>query len=232
VPLDSDDDLRATAMTSSAVRAGVGGAAAGMAEPGETSEKTRLRVFDKHLAARLKRQTPVILASAIASAGVAIVLTGIATSLLHAIGGFSGLKQIDLAALRAQRFGMLGDAHLLFIVTGGLSVAFYLCAIGELLRFVAACRAIAAVNAGALPEVVGVIVLTRIGLLLASVLCPPFGIIMGVLLKLPESNELRELGGQMILLGAIAVAAVLASVLWDIMAEMATRHKPLSTVSP
>ncbi len=232
-PLTPDTEEDSTRLTTGIVAPpSVGGAGAGMAEAGETSEKTRLRVFDEQLAEKLQKERPAILVLAAISLVVAVVLTSAANDFLQRIDGFSAITDMDLAVLRAKRFDMFSDPQLLFIITGGLALAGYLCGVGEAFRFVAACRGIAAVKAGQPPTIVGVTILTRVGLLIAAVLFPPLGIIVGIIFKLTNSNELKELGSQMIYLALLAVAIVLVSVLWDVMAEMARARKPLSSLTP
>jgi len=203
-----------------------------MAEVGETSEKTRLRMFDEQLAEKLQKERPAIVVLAIISLVAAVVLTSAANGFLQQSGGLAAIADLDLAALRAKRFAMFGEPQLLFIIAGGLALAGYLCGVGEAFRCLAASRAIATVKAGQPPTIVGVTVLTRVGLLIAAVLLPPLGLVIGIILKLTNSNELKELGTQMIYLALLAAAVVLASVLWDVMAEMAQARKPLSSVTP
>jgi len=232
-PLIPDTEEDSTRLTTGVVAApSVGGAAAGMAEAGETSEKTRLRVFDEQLAEQLQKERPATLVLAVISLVAAVVLTSVANGFLQRIGGFSAITDMDLAVLRAKRLAMFTDPQLLFIIAGGLALAGYLCGVGEGFRFVAACRAIAAVKAGQSPDVVGVTILTRVGLLIAAFLFPPLGIIVGIIFKLSNSNESKELGSQMIYLALLAVAIALVSILWDVAAEMAQTHKPPPRVTP
>ena len=229
---DGDDDTRLGPAVSTHTYGAVSTnpASGGVASAGETSEKTRMRVFDQQLAAELSKSRPAIIVLAVISVVVGLILTSVASGLLRQLGGFSALGDIDLVALRAKRFGMLCDPQVVFVATAGLSLAGYLCAIGELLRFFAACRAIAAVKAGQIPDVVAATVLTRVGLLVAAVVLPPLGIVLGIIFKLTNSNDLKELGGQMLYLSLLVAAVVGVAVLWDVMAEIAGRHKPLSSV--
>ncbi len=201
-------------------------AAGGIVHPGETSDKTRMRVFDKHMAETLKKERPATAVLALIGLAVAIALTLVAKSLLGPVGGFSGLKATDWNAIRQADFGMFVDPTVLFIVATGVCIAAYLCGIGETLRFIAQSRAIRAVERGELPDVVGVTILTRVGLLIAGFLLPPLGIIMGLLLKLSDSNELKDLGGQMLKLGLLALGLVTLNLLWNAAAGFASQHTP------
>jgi len=229
---EQDDDARPRPeiMTHVHGAASTNAAAAGVALPGETSEKTRLRVFDEHLAEKLIKARPAIIVLAIISVVAGLILTFAAGRLLAQIGGFAALKDIDLIALRAKRFGMIWDPQVLFVISGGLSLAGYLCGLGELMRFIASCRAIAAVKAGEIPNVVGLAALTHVGLLVGALVLPPLGIVLGIVFKVAEPTDLKELGGQMLYISFLVVAIVLGAILWDAMAEMAGRHKPLSSV--
>ena len=234
-PLVADEQIDYDTAVTAGIVVGqtVVGAAAGMAEPGENSEKTRLRVFDKHLAQQLSKERPAIVVLTIISLGLALALTHVAAGLFRKLpGGLLSYKEFELNALISQRFGMMVDPQVLFVVAAGLALAGYLCTAGEAVRFVAASRAIAAVKAGQIPDVVGVTVLTRFGLMLAAALLPPVGLILGIILKLSQSNELRELGGKMIYLASAVIALVLLGVVWDVMAEFAQSRKPLTTATP
>ena len=234
-PLTPDEQIDYdTAVTVGVVAAPVhGGAGAGMADPGETSEKTRLRVFDEHVAEQLRKERPTIVVLTIISIVLALALTRVATGLLHRIPeGLASFKHFELGALTAQRFGMLVDTQVLFVAAAGLALAAYLCAIGEIIRFIAATRAISAVKAGQIPDVVGVTILTRLGLLIGAVLLPPAGLILGIILKLSQSNELRELGSKMIYLASAVIGLFLLAIAWDVMAEFAQSRKPPSTATP
>ncbi len=201
-------------------------AAGGLLHPGESSEKTRMRVFDKHMAEELKKERPATLVLAAIGLIAAVALTFAAKGLFTPAGGWVGLKDADWTAIRQSSFGMFVDARVLFIIATGLCIAAYLCGIGELLRFVAQTRAIRAVERNELPDVVGVTILTRVGLLIAAFLLPPLGIIMGLLLKMSNSNDLKDLGGQMLKLGVIAAGLVVLNAVWLAAAGFASQHTP------
>ncbi len=230
--VDEEEDTRLGPGTSAHGygAASVNPASAGVASAGETSEETRLRVFDKQLSEELRKSLPAIIVATVISLLVGLVLTSVARDMLQQLGGFSALGDIDWGALRAKRLGMLWDPAVVFVMTGGLSLAGYLCGVGELLRFITARRAISAVKAGQVPDVVALTALTRVGLLVVAAVLPPLGIVLGIVFKLTKSTDLKDLGGQMVYLSLLVAAVVVVAVLWDMMAEIAGRHKPVSSV--
>lgn len=228
VPLDRDpvqlpDDRDYTPLYGAA---SANPAAGGLLNPGESSEKTRMRVFDKHMADELRKERPATLVLAAMALIAGIALTFAVKGLLAPAGGWVGLKSADWTAIRQAGFGMFVDPRVLFAIATALCIAGYLCGIGELLRFVAQTRAIRAVERNELPDVVGVTILTRVGLLIASFFLPPLGIIMGLLLKMSNSTDLRDLGGQMLKLGSLAAGLVILNAVWIAAAGFASGQTP------
>ncbi len=208
----------------------VEGAAAGRADPGETSEKVRLKQFDRHLAERLEQERPAVIVTAIIAfiLGAVILLLGLKA--LQSAGGMEALKTLEYADLRQRGLGafVVPGFYSLLIILLGLSGL--LCAIGQVRRFILGQRAIAAVKREERPEVVGISRLTWIGLLIASFVCPPLGIVLGIIFVLSKDESTRHLGSQMIKSGIAAIVIVIGHLIWNWIAQMAASQAPEPSV--
>ncbi|MEA3402620.1 MAG: zinc ribbon domain-containing protein [Armatimonadota bacterium] len=201
----------------------VQGAAAGLAEPGETSEKVRLKEFDRQLARKLvAERTAVVITALIALvAGAGILFAG--WSALKAVGGVEALRAMSYADLRERGLGAFADQAFISALLILLGLSGLLCMAGQVHRFVLAQRAVAQVRAGERPDVVGISSMTAWGLIIASFVCPPLGIILGIIFTLGQDENTRDLGGTMIKSALIAVAVVIAHLIWNAVAGFASQ---------
>ncbi|MGC9316552.1 MAG: zinc ribbon domain-containing protein [Armatimonadota bacterium] len=199
------------------------GAAAGMAEPGETSEKVRLKEFDKQLAEKLvAERTAVIVTVVIALvAGAGTLLAG--WSALKAVGGVAAVKAMSYTDLRERGLGAFADQTFVSVLLILLGLSGLLCMAGQIHRLVLAQRAVAQVRAGERPPVVGISGMTAWGLVIASFICPPLGIILGIIFKLAQDESTRDLGGAMVKSALVAVAVVVAHLIWNAVAGFAAQ---------
>lgn len=202
----------------------VHGAAAGMAEPGETSEKVRIKAFDKQLAEKLERERPAVVVTAVIAliAGAAILVLGLGT--LRKVGGMAALKALNYTDLRERGLGAFADPTFLAILGILLGLSGLLCAAGQIHRFIVGQRAIAQVKREERPGLVGISVLTWYGLLIASFVCPPFGLILGIIFKFGQDEDTKTLGGSMIKSSLIALAVVAAHLVWNAVTSFAAAH--------
>ncbi|MGI5820061.1 MAG: hypothetical protein ACOX9R_18405 [Armatimonadota bacterium] len=208
------------------------GAAAGMAEPGETSEKVRLKQFDRHMAERLERERAAVIITAIIALviGAAILLVGL--KVLQSAGGVEALRSLEYSDLRLRGFGAFVVPGFYGLLTLLLGLAGLLCAVGQIRRVILANRAIAQVKRGERPELVGISQLTWIGLLIASFVAPPLGIVLGIIFVLSKDESTRLLGSQMIKSAILAILIVVAHLIWNLIADLASREPAAPTVSP
>lgn len=199
------------------------GAAAGMAEAGETSEKVRLKEFDKHLAEKLEKERVAVVVTAIIAlvAGGAILLAG--WQALSAAGGIEALKALSYTDLRERGLGAF--VHPTFVATLLilLGLSGLLCAAGQIQRFVLGQRAIAQVKEGERPEVVGISGMTWVGLVIASFVCAPLGIVLGIIFMLGQDDETKRLGGQMLRSALLAIAVVVIHLIWNAIVSFASQ---------
>ncbi len=208
------------------------GAGAGMAEAGETSEKVRLKEFDKHLAKTLAKERGAVIVTAIIALVIGAIVLVVGFGTLQRVGGLSAIKDLDFAYLRSEGIGAFGDLTFTGILTILTGVAGLLCAVGQTRRVMLANRAIAQVKRSERPEVVGISSLTWAGLLLLSAACAPVGLILGIIFKLGQDQETRSLGGMMIKVSAIAIGLVVVNIVWNLLAGVAASHAPAPAVSP
>ncbi len=211
----------------------VQGAAAGMAAPGETSEKVRLKEFDRHLAEKLERERAAVIVTAVIAliAGGAILLLGL--SELGKAGGMEALRALSYGDLRTRGLGAFADRGFLSALMILLGLSGLLCAAGQVHRFVVGQRAIAQVKRAERPDLVGISVLTWYGLLIASFVCAPLGLILGIIFKFGQDQDTRTLGGSMIKSSLIAIAVVGAHLIWNAVASFAAEHgaAPVNTAT-
>lgn len=217
-PEEDTDRGRATRVAAAAGNSATG-AQAGQAEAGEDWKKSRMKVYDKHLAEELKKARPAIIITAVLSLVAGVLLTGLAWNILQGIGGFSAIKSLDFERIQSLRFLAILDETVLFFVTAGLAIASFLGSIGEFIRFRVAGINIALIEDEEPPEIMGVHPASQVALLISSIFCPPLGLLLGIILRFNRGEELRSLGAQMIQFSLIVVALFLGSVIWDVAAD-------------
>lgn len=202
------------------------GAAAGMAEAGETSEKVRLKEFDKHLAEKLEKERSAVIVTAIIAfvAGAVILLAG--WQALSSVGGMEALKALSYSDLRGRGLGAFAHSSFIAVLLILLGLAGLLCAAGQIHRVVLGQKAIAQVKDGERPEVIGISSMTWIGLLIASFVCPPLGIVLGIIFMLGQDEQTKRLGSQMIKSALLAVAVVIVHLIWNAIEDFAARPSP------
>jgi len=197
------------------------GAAAGMAEAGETSEKVRLKEFDKHLAEKLMRERSAVLVTAIIALVAGALVLGAGLGTLKNAGGMAALRALEYADLRERGLGAFADQGFLALLMSLLAVGGLLCAAGQIHRLVVAHKAVNQVRSGERPDVIGVSPLTWWGLLVASFVCPPLGVVLGIIFKFGQDEETRHLGGSMIKSALIAIGVIVAHLIWNALAGFA-----------
>lgn len=206
----------------------VEGAAAGRADPGETSEKVRLKQFDRHFAERLETERTAVIVTAIIALvlGIGITLAGWQTlrTAIPEAGAIEALKQMSYADLRMRGLGAFADQTFIGVLVTLLGLSGLLCAIGQTRRVIQANRAIAAVKRGERPEVVGISQLTWVGLLIASFVFPLLGIVLGIIFVLSKDESTRHLGSQMIKSAIIAIVVIVGHLIWNWIADFASRE--------
>jgi len=212
----------------------VEGAAAGMAEAGETSDKVRLKQFDRHLAEKLvKERSAVIVTAAIAVVfGAAVFLMGLRTLAgAHEKGALAALKLMSYKELRERGIGAFADQTFVAVLLILLGLAGLLCAAGQIQRLVTAQRAVTQVKRNERPVLVGISQLTWIGLLIASLVCAPLGIVLGIIFMLGKDDETKRLGSQMIKSAVVAIVIVVGHLIWSAIADFASRQDTAPTAS-
>jgi len=211
----------------SAARAPIAGAAAsGRAAPGETSDETRLRIFDQHEAEKLKGERITAFVSG-ALAGLAfIVLLVVGLSQIEAGGGLGALRTISAARVRSLGFMMLGEDEFLGAWLLALSVSALLCAAGQIIRGTTATQSIRAVEGGEKPVIVGISSGTQAGIMLFALLCPVLGLVVGIIMKLGRDEQTKSLGGIVIWLNLALMALLLLNYLWGLAARLHETKPP------
>jgi hypothetical protein len=216
--MQAQEELRASSIA--ATRIGPSGpviavtnaAAAGMIIPGESSDDTRLKVFDKQLADQLKAERGAALLTAIIGIVAGLALLCIAIGEFKHVG-MEGIKTISFKSLReSDGFSPAFMAVLLL----GNAIGALLCGVGQTRRFLAEVRAIAQVDRGEKPEVVVLSTWSQIGMLVLAVFCPLFGIVVGIMLKFSKDSDVKALGGQMLLFSLGVIALFIVNIIWGI----------------
>jgi hypothetical protein len=202
-------------------------AARGRAFGVDRSEETRLRTFDKHEAEVVKSD---VLTSWI-TAGIALVVglgaLVMASSQLSAAGGAGALKELSMGQLREWGFGMTIQPPVLAVVGTGLAIGGLLCAVGQAWRAALGQRSVAAVARGEKPLVIDTHPATRAGLILAAIACPPFGVIVGAIMKMGGKNEdTKAMGGQILLVGLAVLIIFGLNMLWGLAAGLKPVDQP------
>jgi hypothetical protein len=206
----------------------VEGAAAGRADPGETSEKVRLKQFDRHLAERLEKERTAVIVTAIIAFVLGVTITLIGWQTLRTVisdgGAIEALKQMSYSDLRMRGLGAFADQTFIGVLITLLGLSGLLCAVGQIRRFFLGQRAIAAVKRGERPEVVGISQLTWVGLLIASFVFPLLGIVLGIIFVLSKDESTRNLGSQMIKSAIFAIVVIVGHLIWNWIADFASRE--------
>ncbi len=198
---------------------GAGGAAAGRAVPGETSEETRLRVFDKQAAKGLAQEaiTSYIIGAVALLAGILVLALGFGRYKLA--GSLAGL---DMSVLRS--FGGFADNRVLALILGGTGLAGIAIGIGVLWRGIGAMRAVKEVRAGEKPTIVALNPFLQIGLLLLAIFCPPLGLIVGILLKFSDDSDIRGFAQLIIYAALLVIAILVGNMLWGLAENFKATH--------
>jgi hypothetical protein len=199
-------------------------AAAGIAL-GENSDETRLRVFDKQMAERFKKERSATLLMGIIAVVAGIVLLAMAFGQLKNAGGMDAIKALNVKSLRLTDDFPPGLTAVLLL---GMGLGALLCGIGQTLHFLAQTRAIKQVEAGEKPDVVVMNSCSQVGMLVLAVFCPPFGIIVGILMKFSKDGDAKALGGHMILVSVGVVAILILNMIWGLVAS----HMPTPAATP
>jgi hypothetical protein len=220
---------RAITIDPDAAAEAAAGARAGVAVHGETSEKVRLKTFDKQLAQKLVRERVAVIVTAALGLIAGLVILGVGVSLIRQGGGLAVVRQLSYGDLRERGLGAFADLSFTGCIVVLIGLGGLLCALGQSIRVATATRAIAAAKRGERPPVVAISPFTKTGLLVGSLLLPPFGLILGIIFKLGQDEETRRLGGSMIWAAVICMAVVGAHLLWNVLAGMAG---PMGTTTP
>ena len=191
-----------------------GGAAAGRAKHKETSEKTRLRIFDHQEAERLvhERLSCYVTAALVALPALALLVFGM---LQVRELGLSEIRSLTLADLRT--WSAFTDARIIAVAAAGLGLAASLSFIGLIQRAIKASRAIREVKTGTKPTIVSLTAVTYWGLLLTAACCPPLGLIIGIALKFSSDEDIRNAAGTMIVVSLVVIGALFANAIPAIM---------------
>jgi len=205
-----EDSLAARRAAETAGGSAASGAAAGRAGPDESSEKTRLRIFDQQEGKRLvhERVSCYVTAGLVALPTVTLLIFGIVTA--RSVG-LSQIPTLTLADLRSP--DAFSDLHILSVAACGLGFAGLLAFVGLLQRGIAAGRAIREVKAGQKPTIVSLTIVTYWGLLLTALFCPPLGLIVAIALKFSSDEDIKSAAGTMIWVSLIVIAALIANVI-------------------
>ncbi len=201
-------------------------AATGRSEVGESADETRLRIFDQQLAEKLVGERQ----AAYASAGIALIICGvvafIAKQQIDAAGGPAAFEQVTPAGIRHLGWAALADAAVTGMWLTLATLSAFLCGVGQSWRGLRAGQSIRAVADGEKPVPVGISMATKAGLLLFAIICPPMGLIMGLVFKLSNDDETAAMGGMLMLAGFVALLALVGNWLWGLAEHMKTKPRP------
>lgn len=209
-------------------QAGGDAAAPQYVTPGETSDDTRLRIFDRQEAKRLAHERASTLVIAVLAGVVSLVLLILGAVRLLSVG-FSEVGTLRFATLR--NWAVLTDPRFVAIILTGPGVAGTMCAAGMIRRAIMAGRAIQEVKRAEKPTIVSLSWLTHYGLLLLAVFCPPLGLILGVLLKFSSDQDIKNTAGTMIIVSLVVIAILVVNGLLGL-AEGLKTAPPIEPVIP
>lgn len=179
-------------------------------KPGETSERTRMRIFDQQEAKQLAQERVSVLVTAVLVGIPSLALLVVGLMRLHSIG-FSELGTLRVGEFR--QWAILTDPRLVTIILTGLGLAGTMCTAGLVRRGMMASRAIGEVKRGEKPTIVSLSWLTYYGLLLVAVFCPPLGLLLGILLKFSADEDIKNMAGTMIIISLVVMAVFGANAL-------------------
>ncbi len=208
---------------------GVAGlATAGQAKPGETSEETRLRFFDQQEAERLvhERLGCYVTAALVGLPSIALLAFGILQ--VHKIG-IAEIRTLSLVDLRA--WSAFSDSRILATAATALGIAGILSFIGLIQRAIKAGQAIRDVKAGTKPTIVALSAATYWGLLLTALVCPPLGLILGIVLKFSSDEDIKSTAGTMVMISLVVIGALIVNAIPGIM-ETFRASAPAQQPSP
>lgn len=206
------------------------GAAAGMADAGETSDKVRLKAFDKHLADKLTRERAAVLLTVFIALVVGAVVLVAGLGILRSAGGPEAVKALSFGEMRIKGFAMYGDEAFIAVLVLLTGVAGLLCAVGQMRRFMLAGRAIAQVKDNKRPDVVKISSWTWVGMVLASLAVPPLGLILGIIFGLGDDLDTKALGGLMVKVSGAVIGLVVLNVIWNAVGGFAGSAAPVNAV--
>jgi len=199
--------------------------AAGIAT--DIGQDTRIREFDEHAAEEFRagRSGAVVGAIIALAAGLALLMVGL--SMARGVGGVRpALSSLAPVFVREKGFLVFAESSFLSAVCLGLGAAGLLVCLGMAHWAYMAHQAIQDVKLGGRPTVVGISAFTTVGLLLASVLVPPLGIIAGIILKLNDNPDNRDLGSRMIYASLAAIGYFLVNYVWGLASHLQAAQPP------
>ncbi len=218
-------------VTSSQQRVAVAAtAAAGVAT--DVGEDTRLREFDHQLAERLRAERGAAILTAIIGLGVGLACLMTGLKLLAGVGGLKALGGLTPGYLKDQGFGMFGDQLCLGVMTLAVAVAGLLAFAGQVHRAWTGTQAIEDIRFGGRPRVVGISSFTVAGLVIASFIIPPLGLVLGIIFKLSKDDDTRDLGGKMVTAAIVAIALLIINVLIGLASGLKTVQPPATPEAP
>lgn len=182
-----------------------GGAAAGAGKPGERSENTRLKIFDKHSVSGITQEmvTSFITALAALVAGAVLVSMG--------RGRFSAGFQIpDLALFRS--FDAFSNDRVMGLMFLGVGVGGGLIGIGQMIRGVLCALAIRDIRRDTRPTLVSLNLALQAGLVLVTIFCPPLGVVVAVFLRTSSDSDIQGFAQVLIYVGLAIIALLLINI--------------------
>lgn len=204
-------------------------AAAGIAT--DVGEDTRIREFDEQLAQTIRAEIPAAIVTALIGLVAGIVFLVVGLRLAGPAGGLKALASLTPGHLRELGFGAFGDRLFQGAMAVALGAAGLLVFVGQCHRVYTGYQAIQDVKFGGRPRVVGISSFTTAGLMLASFILPPLGLIVGIIFKLSKDSDTRDLGGRMITAAIVAVALFLLNLLIGL-ASALKNVKPATPKAP
>ncbi len=202
-------------------------AARGRAFGVERSEETRLRTFDKHEAEVVQSDVVTSWVTAAIALAVGLGALAMASGQLNAAGGAAGLKVLSMGQLREWGLGMTIQPPVLAIVGTGLAIGGLLCAFGQVWRAILGARSVAAVARGEKPLVIDTHPATRAGLVIGALVCPPLGVVLGLIMRMGGKNEdTKAIGSQMFLVGLAVLVILGLNMLWGLAAGLKPATQP------
>jgi uncharacterized Zn finger protein (UPF0148 family) len=194
-------------------------AASGVAT--DVGQDTRLHMYDHFYAEKLTKERQSTAAMAAIAGGVGILLLCIAAGFLGRTGGLGRMIHAVLpATLQAEGWGAWLDDGFLTVIVFGLGIAGILLGIGQMQRTKLMADAIEDVKFGGRPTVVAIPSATVAGLLIASFLVPPVGWVVGIIFKLSDDTDTRDVGTRMIIAATLAVALFVVNWLWGLATQL------------